>query len=71
MKTRQERTENRFRFDMSEALLEVLYIINPEDQITYRAMKYEDLVIYARDWLQTEVQEVTQQTSEPESLKLD
>lgn len=39
-------------------LLSLLMVMNPQDQIHYGAMSYSDLVVYARDWLQTEVEEV-------------
>lgn len=71
MKTRNERTELCYRQAMRTALLEMLKIINPEDQITYGSYTYEDLIIYARDWLQTEVDEVLGKAAEPAGLSLE
>jgi hypothetical protein len=55
---------------MMKALLDLLKVINPADQISYGAMRYEDLVLYSRDWLQTEAEEITAKTAEPASLSL-
>lgn len=55
--TRADKTERTHRALVREHLLSLLKVLNPADQITYGAMSYEDLVTYARDWLQTEVDE--------------
>lgn len=57
------RTEQHYRQNMRAALIEVLKIINPADAIQYGAMKYEDLVVYTFDWMQTEVEEITGKSS--------
>lgn len=39
----------------------LLNVMNPMDQIHYGGMLYPDLVVYAYDWLKTEVVELAAQ----------
>lgn len=52
-------TERAYREAMREQLMNLLRIMNPADVINYGALKYTDLVLYARDWLETEIEEIT------------
>lgn len=51
---RHQQTERYFRMQVKTKLLELLTILNPQDQIHFGEMSYEELVVYSRDWLQTE-----------------
>lgn len=56
---RHQQTERAFQMAVRNQLLGLLMVMNPQDQIHYGAMTYPNLVVYARDWLQTEVEEVS------------
>jgi hypothetical protein len=62
---RHEQTERAYRNAVYKALAELLKVVNPRDEVHWRGMKYEDLVTYARDWLQTEVEVVSGVEPEP------
>lgn len=55
---RQQRAETHYRAGVTKALLDLLQVVNPQDRITWAAMKFEDLVVYSRDWLDTEIEEL-------------
>jgi len=58
--TRAQQTERAYRNFVRLQLIDLLKVINPQDTIQFQAMKYSELVAYARDWLQTEVDLVTE-----------
>lgn len=56
--TRAQRTEAVYRNELKTRLLALLEVVNPQDQMTWGTMKFEDLVVYCRDWLDTEIEEL-------------
>lgn len=56
---RAAQTERAYRNQVREKLVDLLKVMNPQDTLQFGGMKYEELVVYARDWLNTEVVEVT------------
>lgn len=58
--TRSQKTENCYRQAMREALFKLLVVMNPQDQISFGALPYAELVAYARDWLDTEIVELSE-----------
>lgn len=61
---RQEQTERAYRNIVRMQLLNILTTMNPQDSIHFGSMSYEELVVYTRDWLDTEVKVVTGQPGE-------
>ena len=68
---RAAQTECTHRIVVKAKLLELLRLINPGDQIEFERMSYEQLVTYARDWLDTEIEAAEVKTSQPSSLSLE
>ncbi len=66
---REQQTERAYRQAMHRALLDLLWIMNPADKIHWQGMTYEDLVVYARDWLQTEAEAVGAASARAESAE--
>lgn len=67
--TREERALRVYQTAVRKALIDLLLLINPQDQLSYGGLKYEELVAYAKDWLETEAQQSAgQDVAEPESL---
>lgn len=55
---RSEQTERAYRVQVREALLTLLRIMDPQNQIQFGAYKYEDLVEYAADFIDSEAEAV-------------
>ena len=62
--TRAERTEITHRYALRRALEGVLEILNPEDRINW-PQKYPEFLVYAHDFLTTELNQVTGVESPP------
>lgn len=58
---RAERREIVFRNECRKGMLQLLGVLNPEDAITYGALKYPALVEYTLDILKTELESVESQ----------
>lgn len=58
---RHQQTERAYHYMMQERLLSLLEVMNPQDRIHYGAMLYPELVVYAYDWMRTEVIELARQ----------
>lgn len=65
---RTAQTERAYRNSMREKLIDLLKVMNPQDALQFQGLKYEELVVYARDWLQTEVIEVTATKEEAKTI---
>jgi hypothetical protein len=70
IKPRTDRVERFYRAEMFEALLKIVSIYNPSAIFDAKAMKYSELVVYVRDCLVLEADEVTAKGNDPPSLPI-
>lgn len=73
--TRTERREIVFRNEARKAMLSLLAVLNPEDSVSYGALKYPALVEYTVDLLKSELEsqpaEPAPKPASPRSLALE
>ena len=55
---RNEKTELCYRGQVRKALTALLEVMNPQDQIEWGKLTYPELVKYARDFIETEIEEL-------------